>query len=86
MENGNVIIKSGSVTAANGKVERSAGASPVNHLNDAEDGGRVMFGLRNEFLRLMIAVVGLLQGASAAREQAFVDIKEGSFAYPRYPL
>ena len=69
MENGNVIIKSGSVTAANGKVERSAGASPVNHLNDAEDGGRVMFGLRNEFLRLMIARL-LRRGVS---EQAFVQ-------------
>merc|ERR1719188_389166 len=45
MENGNVIIKSGSVTAANGKVERSAGASPVNHLDGGKEDGSVMFGL-----------------------------------------
>merc|ERR1719188_1010003 len=45
MENGNVIIKSGSVTAANGTVERSAGASPVNHLDGGKEDGSVMFGL-----------------------------------------
>ena len=47
MENGNVIIKSGSVTAANGKVERSAGSPAA--VAGGEDGGvQAIFGLREE--------------------------------------
>ena len=51
MENGNVIIKSGSVTAANGRVERSLSGSPsvVPGGGGSEDGERIIFGLRDEF-------------------------------------
>ena len=50
MENGNVIIKSGSVTAANGRVERAASSSgsPSVLGGGSEDGGKVIFGLRDD--------------------------------------
>ena len=49
MENGNVIFKSGSVTAANGRVERSSSGSPSVVGGGSEDGGgKVIFGLRED--------------------------------------
>ena len=62
MENGNVIIKSGSVSVANGKIERaSTGSSSVLGGGGSEDGEQMIFGFREGFVQLLVMV--LLQNA-----------------------
>ena len=52
-----MIIKSGSVSTANGKIERASTGSPsVLGGGGSEDGGRLIFGFREGFVQLLVMV------------------------------
>ena len=59
-----MIIKSRSVSSANGKIERASTGTPsVLGGGGSEDGGRMIFGFREGFVRLLGMV--LLQKAKS---------------------